>query len=162
MDSCFWKMSRLPWPLGSQRKGLWPYFLCKVCIYVVLLSICWTLFDNEAFLCWHQHKQRDHNNCHIKPPTNFLKNAKFLHWKSLKSKIFWFPLGKSDWLMNSKCLSNTVQHMWKWAIIPFFVCLNQNFLSVMLGDYIFVTLILSLKWRKIKLAHLFCNNNSLV
>ena len=93
-------------------------------INVVFKSICWTLFDNEAFLCCHQHTQHDHNNCHIKPPTNFFKNAKFLHWKSLKSKIFWFPLGKSDWLMNSKCLSNTVQHMWKWAIIPFFACLN--------------------------------------
>ena len=51
-------------------------------------------------------------------------------WKSLKSKIFCSPLGKSYWLINSKCLSKTVQHMWKWAIIPFFVSLNQNFPSV--------------------------------
>ena len=102
-------------------------YLCSLILFFnYLFNFIWQ---------WSCHPQiwRDYNNGYIKSPTNSTKKAKLSQWKRLKSKIFWSPFGKSDWLMNSKCLSNTVQHMWKWAIIPFFVCLNQNFLSVSNG-----------------------------
>ena len=110
-------------------------------MFVQLTYLCSLILFNNLFnFIWqwscHQQIWRDYNNGYIKSPTNSLKNAKLPKWKRLKSKIFWSPFGKSDWLMNSKCLSNTVQHMWKWAIIPFFVCLNKNFLSVTLHDFL--------------------------
>ena len=100
--------------------------------FELLWTVCSLFFFNNLFnFIWqwscHQQIWRDYNDCNIKSPTNSLKITKLQLWKSLKSKIFCSPLGKSYWLIDSKCLSKTLQHMWKWAIIPFFCVFKSKF-----------------------------------
>ena len=51
--------------------------VCKIqnVLTYLFLSICLTLYYNEALLCCFQHIGRDYYNCYIKTPTNSLKNA---------------------------------------------------------------------------------------